>query len=112
MENLLPTIGFVLEEGGRSVVLGAADGEGVISQWLVVGATLFDFPRTVVVGAADVADVTDATVVAFLAAAGGFASWLKGGIEGMETMERIRALQTPLQQMTVGSGKRLSTQTW
>ena len=31
---------------------------------------------------------------------------------GTETMERIRALHTPLQQITVGSGRRLSTQTW
>ena len=30
---------------------------------------------------------------------------------GTETMERILALQTPLQQITVGSGRRLSTQT-
>ena len=32
-------------------------------------------------------------------------------VGGTETMERIRALQTPLQQITVGSGRRLSTQT-
>ena len=31
---------------------------------------------------------------------------------GIETMERILALQTPLQQITVGSGRRLRTQTW
>ena len=30
---------------------------------------------------------------------------------GTETMERMRALQTPLQQITVGSGSRLSTHT-
>ena len=33
------------------------------------------------------------------------------GIGGTETMERILALHTPLQQITVGSGRRLSTQT-
>ena len=27
-------------------------------------------------------------------------------------MDKIRALHTPLQQITVGSGSRLSTQTW
>ena len=31
---------------------------------------------------------------------------------GIETIERILALQTPLQQITVGSGLRLSTHTW
>ena len=31
---------------------------------------------------------------------------------GTEVMERILALQTPLQQITVGSGIRLKTQTW
>ena len=31
---------------------------------------------------------------------------------GIETIERILALQTPLQQITVGSGRRLRTQTW
>ena len=30
---------------------------------------------------------------------------------GTDTMERILALQTPLQQITVGSGRRLSTHT-
>ena len=35
---------------------------------------------------------------------------MEGG--GTETMERILALHTPLQQITVGSGRRLSTQTW
>ena len=31
---------------------------------------------------------------------------------GIETMERILALQTPLQQITVGSGRKLRTHTW
>ena len=35
------------------------------------------------------------------------ADWLAG----TETMERMRALQTPLQQTTVGSGRRLNTHT-
>ena len=34
-----------------------------------------------------------------------------GGRLGTDTIERIRALHTPLQQTTVGSGLRLSTQT-
>lgn len=43
--------------------------------------------------------------------------WSEGGrsappLEGTETMERMRALQTPLQQTTVGSGLKLRTQTW
>ena len=34
-----------------------------------------------------------------------------GGMLGTETMDRILALHTPLQQITVGSGRRLNTQT-
>ena len=50
-------------------------------------------------------DVADVAVLAVPA------QMLGVGIGGTETMERILALQTPLQQITVGSGRRLSTQT-
>ena len=52
------------------------------------------------------AGMDDAVVAAVTAGAVGAV----GG--GTDTMERILALQTPLQQITVGSGRRLSTQTW
>ena len=39
-------------------------------------------------------------------------SSLADGKLGTETMDKMRALHTPLQQITVGSGLRLSTHTW